>query len=190
VSAPGGEPFQISEEERTSALSALVRATSAGQLTLEEFGRRTDLVLTTASRADLETVTDTLEAAPAAPLKRRWIVPFGNRILRGRFTLPNQTRATMLMSEIHLDLRGATLLGPEPTIKAKALMGTLRILVPSGVPVEVDQSSLFGGRTITTYGPPPGTAGPHLRVRMVDVLGGVRVTDDPDAWSPALMARR
>ncbi len=42
----------MTDEERDAALAALVRATGAGQLSLEEFDRRTDLVLTTPSRTE------------------------------------------------------------------------------------------------------------------------------------------
>ena len=74
--------------------------------------------------------------------------------MRGRFFLAERTSAFMLMGEIHLDLRGAVFLVPEPSLRVTALVGNLRVLVPSGVQVTVDQRSLFGGRTITTYGPP------------------------------------
>jgi hypothetical protein len=189
LSADGGDPYPVSQEERNAALASLVRATGEGRLSLEEFGRRTDLVLATGSRVDLANATGEFETPPLGRVKRRWFVPFGNRVRRGRFVLAKKTTATMLMSEIHLDLRGATLLGPEPTIKLKVLIGSLRVLVPSGIQVEVDQSSFFGGRSITTYGPPPSAARPLLRIRMIDVMGSVKVTDDPALWSPYLTAR-
>jgi hypothetical protein len=187
---PGGlEAVPITEDERNTVLQALVQATSQGQLTLEEFGRRTDVVLTTGSREDLQSATGGLSIPPSGRVKHHWFVPFGNRILRGRFSLAPKTGAIMLMSEIHLDLRGAVLLGPEPIIKVKVLMGNLRVLVPAGIQVEVDESSLFGGRHITTYGPPPSSARPLLKVRMIGFLGSVKVTDDPEKWSPYLTQR-
>ena len=95
----------------------------------------------------------------------------------------------MLLSEIHLDLRGAVFLVPEPSLRVRALAGNLRVLVPSGVQVEVDQRSLFGGRTITTYGPPANASRPRLVISMLDVFGSVKVTNDEAAWSPALLRR-
>ena len=189
MGAGGLDPVLITEEERNTVLSALVQATSQGQLTLEEFGRRTDVVLTTGSREDLQAATGGLSIPPSGRVKRHWFVPFGNRILRGRFSLAPKTGAIMLMSEIHLDLRGAVLLGPEPVIKVKVLMGNLRVLVPTGIPVEVDERSLFGGRQITSYGPSRTAARPLLRVKMIGFLGSVKVTDDPDKWSPYLTQR-
>jgi Domain of unknown function (DUF1707)/Cell wall-active antibiotics response 4TMS YvqF len=189
MSSEGDDPYPVTDEERNAVLVALVSATTEGQLTLEEFGRRTDLVLTTGSRLDLEAVTGGLEIPVEGRVKRHWWVPFGDRVVRGRFALARKTNAVMLMSEIHLDLRGATLLGPEPVIKLRVLVGSLRVLVPPGIQVEVDQTSLFGGRSITTFGPPPSAARPLLRIRMIDVLGSVKVTDDPETWSPYLTAR-
>ena len=93
------------------------------------------------------------------------------------------------MGEIHLDLRGAVFLVPEPRIRVTALVGNLRVLVPSGVQVVVDQRSLFGGRRISTYGPPASASRPRLAISMFDVLGSVKVTNDEATWSPALMGR-
>jgi Domain of unknown function (DUF1707)/Cell wall-active antibiotics response 4TMS YvqF len=189
VETGGLDPDLISEEERSGVLSALVHATSEGQLTLEEFGRRTDVVLSTGSRDDLQAATSGLAMPPSGRVKRHWFVPFGNRIVRGRFALAPKTGAVLLMSEIHLDLRGAVLLSREPVIKLKVLMGNLRVLVPTGIQVEVDESSLFGGRRVTTYGPPPSVARPSLQIRMLGVLGSVKVTDDPSSWSPFVIDR-
>jgi hypothetical protein len=168
-------------------LASLVRACSEGQVTLDEFSRRTDVALSAQSRTDLVAATaDLFVAAAPGRVKRHWFVPFGNRVRRGRFVLPERTSGVVLAGEIHLDLRGATLVGPEPTIKLWVLMGNLRVLAPRGIHVEVDTSSLFGGRTIATYGPPPSPTTPVLRIRMIDVLGAVKVTDDPALWSPNL----
>jgi hypothetical protein len=193
VSAGAGvgddEQFPVSDGERDAALSSLIRATGAGQLSLEEFDRRTDLVLTTASRTEFAAATGGLEVIPPGRAKRRWFVPFGNRLVRGRFFMTERTRAFMLMAEIHLDLRGAVFLVPEPRLKVTAIVGNLRVLVPSGVQVVVDQRSLLGGRRITTYGPPASASRPRLAISMLDVLGSVKVTSDEATWSPALMAR-
>ena len=181
------EHYVVSDTERQEALASLVRAATAGQMTLDEFSRRTDVALGARSRTDLVAATSDLGVALApGRIKRRWFVPFGNRVRRGRFVLPEHTSAVLLAGEIHLDLRGATIVGPEPTIKLWVLMGNLRVLAPRGIHVEVDSSSLFGGRTIASYGPPPGAATPVLRIRMIDVLGAVKVTDDPALWSPNL----
>ncbi len=189
VIAGDGEQFPVTEQERSAALAALVRATGVGQLSLEEFDRRTDLVLTTPSRTEFAAASGGLEEIQPGRAKRYWFVPFGNRLVRGRFFLAERTRAFMLLGEIHLDLRGAVFLVPEPSLRVTALVGNVRVLVPSGVQVTVDQRSLFGGRTITTYGPPATASRPRLRISTLDVLGSVKVTNDEAAWSPALMAR-
>jgi hypothetical protein len=189
VSVGADEQFPVSEGERDAALASLVRATGAGQLSLEEFDRRTDLVLTTPSRTEFAAATGGLEVIAPGRAKRHWFVPFGNRLLRGRFFLAGRTSAFVLLAEIHLDLRGAVFLVPEPSLRVKALVGNLRVLVPSGIQVTVDQRSLFGGRTITTYGPPASASRPRLWISMFDVFGSVKVTNDEATWSPSLMPR-
>jgi hypothetical protein len=190
VGAGDGEQFPVSTAERDAALASLVRATEAGQLSLEEFDRRTDLALTAPSHIEFAAATGDLEIIAPGRAKRHWFVPFGHRIVRGRFFLAERTRAFIVMGEIHVDLRGAVFLVPEPNLRVRALAGNLRVLVPSGIQVTVDQRSLFGGRTITTYGPPATASRPRLRISMLDVLGSVKVTNDEDAWSPSLMVRR
>jgi hypothetical protein len=189
LEADPGEQFPVTQEERDAALAALVRATGVGQLSLEEFDRRTDLVLTTPSRPEFAAATGGLEEIQPGRAKRHWFAPFGNRLVRGRFFLAKRTSAFMLLGEIHLDLRGAVFLVPEPNLRVKALVGTVRVLVPNGIQVTVDQRSLFGGRNITTFGPPATASRPRLHISMVDALGTVKVTNDEAAWSPALMAR-
>jgi hypothetical protein len=185
------ERFVLSETERNDALASLVRATSTGDLTLEDFSRRTDIVLRAETRAELVSATaDVGVPAAALPAQRRWTLLIGTKVRRGRFVLPEETKAFILAGEIHVDLRGATLVGPDPTIKVTALAGSLRLLVPSGIHVEVDQTSLFGGRSIHSFGPVPSPLTPTLRVRMVDVLGSVKVTDDPHRFSPDLFPPR
>jgi Domain of unknown function (DUF1707)/Cell wall-active antibiotics response 4TMS YvqF len=183
------EQFPLTDAERKTALAALVRATGVGQLSLEEFDRRTDLVLTTSSRTEFAAATGGLEVISPGRAKRRWLVPFGNRLLRGRFFMAGRTSAFMLMAEIHLDLRGAVFLVPEPRLRVMALVGNVRVLVPNGVQVVVDHRSLFGSRRISTYGPPASASRPRLAISMLNVLGSVKVTNDEATWSPALMER-
>ena len=99
MSSGEGEQFPVTEGERDAALTVLVRATGAGQLSLEEFDRRTDLVLTAPSRTEFAAATGGLEEIQPGRAKRRWFVPFGNRVVRGRFFLAGRTRAFMLLGE-------------------------------------------------------------------------------------------
>jgi Cell wall-active antibiotics response 4TMS YvqF/Domain of unknown function (DUF1707) len=178
----------VDDRERSGALGSLVRATGSGHVSLEEFYRWTDDVLAARTRGELALVTARFQATPvpAGRVRRHWFVPFGNRIRRGRFVLARRTRAVVLFGEIHLDLRGATLADHEPVISLTVVIGSLRVLVPSWIHVEVDQSSLFGGRTVTAFGPPPALDRPALHIRMVDVLGSVKVSTDPATWSPVV----
>ncbi len=178
--------YLVSEGERGDALASLVTACGQGLMTLEEFSRRTDLALAATSREEIVAVTAGVaaELTPPPPAKRRWFVPFGTRRKGGRFVLPERTTMFILMGEIYLDLRGANLVGPEPTIRLWVLVGNLRVLAPRGVGVEVESSSFLGGRSVTSYGPEPGAAAPLLRIRMLDLMGTVKVTDEPSSWGP------
>ncbi len=191
MSASGDDHYVPSEAERDAAQVALRSAAVDGRLGLEEYLRAADSVAVAQTRAELVAVTAGLEAAvpPAAAtrLRRRWWVPFGNRVYRGRFVLPERTRILIGMGEVHLDLRGATLVGPSPTLRLTVLVGTLRLLVPPGVTVEIDQSSYYGGRNLRRFGGEPLPTRPLIRVRMRHMMGNVHVTDDPARWSPVVV---
>lgn len=183
------ENYLASDAEREAALAELRQSAVEGRIGLEEYLRGSEQLDAATTRAALVAVTSKLDATalPAPKLRRRWWVPFGNRVHRGRFVLAERTRAFVGMGEIHLDLRGATLVGPSPMISLVVVVGTLRLLVPSGISVEVDQSSMYGGRKLVRYGAPPDPRRPTVRVRMVHVFGNVHVTDDPEHWSPIVV---
>lgn len=188
---PPAEQYLVSETERSAALSTLVRACSSGRMTLDEFSRRTDLALVARTRSDLLAASGDLDVDTGLtrPLKRRWFVLFGHRVRRGRFVFPERVTAFVFTGEIYLDLRGATLVGPEPAIKLWVLAGNLNLLVPKGVKVAVDQSSLFGGRSLADHEAGASPSAPTLQVRMIDVLGSVRVSNDADEWGRGLVTK-
>jgi hypothetical protein len=103
VTSEEGERYALSDTERRDALASLVRAASDGQVTLDEFSRRTDVALAARTRTDLVAATADLGMVPApGSIKRHFIVLFGNRVRRGRFVLPEHTSAVMFAGEIHL----------------------------------------------------------------------------------------
>jgi hypothetical protein len=190
VTMSDGGAFPVSELQRSAALASLVHACSTGQLTLAEFSERSDLVLTATSDSELASATAELPSAPLPPraLRRVWLVPFGNRVHRGRFVLPARATAIVAVGEVHLDVRQASLLGHAAALRLYVLMGNLRLLVPRAVRVEIETSSLLGGRTLRTVGPEQPTT--TISVRMFDVIGNVKVTDDPDEWHRSFQGAR
>jgi predicted membrane protein len=61
----------------------------------------------------------------------------------GAWVVPSRIEARATLGSIQLDLREAEL-GPDTTIDADVLMGSLEILVPHGVDIDVDVELLAG----------------------------------------------
>jgi hypothetical protein len=75
-----------------------------------------------------------------------------------------------------LDLREATLAGPEITIWVISLFGGSDIIVPEGVYAELSSFAPFGGDDLKLEGPAPPTGAPVVHVRTVSIFGGTDVT--------------
>ncbi len=83
------------------------------------------------------------------------------------------------MGGAKLDLRDAEITGDEVDITAISVMGGIRVVVPEGVEVEVGGLSIMGGKKIKLADVPPRAGMPRIRVRVVSVMGGVRVESRP-----------
>lgn len=78
-----------------------------------------------------------------------------------------------------MDLRQAQLVDGELTVRALPIMGTVKIIVPAGIGVEVSGASLIGATTDRTHVESHLEHGPLIRVRAWPILGSVRITNSP-----------
>lgn len=78
-----------------------------------------------------------------------------------------------------LDLGRATLHGPETTLRVRNLFGTVTLIVPRGLHVEVDGGGAFGTREIDLPDAGPVHDAPRLRIVTSGVGGTLRVRTSP-----------
>ena len=76
-----------------------------------------------------------------------------------------------------IDLRGATMAGPEATIDVSAMFGGVDIQIPETWVADVKGSALFGGFVDETVPPPPGQPAPRLIVTGYAMFGGITVSN-------------
>lgn len=175
-----------SDAEREQSIVLLRDAVTTGRLTLEEFsdrvGRaqvaRTDRELTDLT-VDLPAVAPELPAL--APVKHRALC---SRLVRsGAWELPAHSSWRSICGTIVLDLRQARLPGSEVELEIYNLFGTVTVLAPPGVAVDVQGGGAFASQVIEppAFLPPPGA--PRLRIN-VSGPGGtlyVRASEKPGA---------
>ena len=106
---------------------------ASGRIEVEELERRLDLV-------PLESTTTT--ALVPAPQHTRVVMSSVDRT--GPWAVPRELSVRVLWGNLRLDLREATLDPAGTTIDVAITMGSVEVIVPPGVAVEIGASSFMG----------------------------------------------
>lgn len=169
--------------QRSQAVRTLAMACADGRLTLEDLIRRTEAAQTARTHEDLQRVTDALPALCGATVSgprrgaRRLLVGFLG--LSGRWPLPAlrpRVLAIAAFGEVAIDLARTPVTSFRTEITAVALAGEVRIVVPPGMRVERKGKYVVLGYTVLPGAGPSGALVPALRLKIVALLGDVRVT--------------
>jgi len=136
---------RASDAEREATVERLRDAAAEGRLTLEELADRIDVASRAVTRGELGTLlADLPSALPAAPAEVAPIRALGDVKRAGAWIVPAESRYRSWMGHIKLDLREARISEPEVHIHAWALFGTIDLLVPEGVEVDVQARAKLG----------------------------------------------
>jgi hypothetical protein len=193
--APASDPyadFLITSEERDMAEARLRQAVADELLTLDEFGDRMRLLLSARTRGDLqeavagvpiatEPLRRTRERGTARPARKQQhiIAVMSEERTRGRWRPAAETTAVAIMGSAVVDLQGAEFEGDELKISAIAFMGSVEIVVPEGVEVELSGFAVMGDRSNKVDAPVLPDA-PLVRVDAYAVMGAVDVRHPKD----------
>lgn len=161
-------PILASDAERDQSIVLLRDAVTSGRLTLEEFSDRVGRAQVARTDRDLAALTADLPShAPAlpmtAPAQHRAL--FSKLVRRGAWELPARSSWRSLFGTIVLDLRQARMAGAEVELDIYNLFGTVTVIAPPGVAVDVSGGGAFASQVIEPpeWLPPPGA--PRLRIR-------------------------
>jgi hypothetical protein len=148
----------------------------SGHLTLDEFAERVERTELARTHQDLEAVTADLPARPgAAGLPSEHRAVFSRLERSGRWELAAESKVTSIGGTIVLDLGQATLHGAETTLRVRNYFGTITLLVPRGVIVDVDGGGAFGTRDIDLPDAGPVADAPRLHIRTSGPFGTLRI---------------
>jgi len=187
--------IRIADHDREIVIGHLRTAVGEGRITLDEFADRAGQVYAARIVADLQRViTDLPVVAPiptptpqspmpevdvsGAPVKRRRqriVAIMSGRERRGRWRVGPKLSAFAWWGGVKLDLRGALLESTEIEITATAIMGGIDILVPEGIPVDMDGFVLMGGADNRVRDAPALPGAPRITVRVRGLWGGISV---------------
>jgi hypothetical protein len=137
--------LRASDAEREAVVERVRHAAAEGRLTFEELADRIEAAAGAVMRSDLESVTSDLPAPVAVSREEPMEVRAVNDVKRnGVWIVPADSRFHSWIGNIQLDLRQARISEPEIRIHVWALFGTVDVLVPEGVEVDVQARSKLG----------------------------------------------
>jgi hypothetical protein len=100
---------------------------------------------------------------------------FGRERRDGRWVVPERLAVTAVFGEVVLDLREAMLQSQRVTILATVMGGTVQLIVPEGIAVEVTGTGVLSSKSGQAIQKPAGAPAPEgmpvIEVRAL-VLGG------------------
>lgn len=154
VEEPLPPAIRVSDAERQHAVVILRDAVVEGRLTLEEYSDRVGSAFAARTDQDLAVLTRDLPAVTArssprgAPAENRAVC--AHLVRRGPLTLSAHSRYLSVFGTIDLDLRDATLPGPEVDLTIRNIFGTVTVIVPEGVDVRIDGGGLLASQHLDT----------------------------------------
>jgi hypothetical protein len=182
LSVPIGDP------DRERAAELLQQACGDGRLTLEEFTVRVGAVWAADSRADLDKATGELAAAPVVGTRQsveKITCVFSENKRHGRWRMPGSVKVVTVFGATELDLREVQTDAEVVEIRGRCLFGSVKVIVPEGVEVDLVGSAVFSSRKLRLAPVPrlPGT--PLVRVHVNTYFGEVDVhSRGPNSGSP------
>lgn len=171
---------RVTDAEREHTIHLLKRHTGMGRLTLEEFSDRAGMAWAARTKGDLEELVrdlpdDHLPSRGAQPDRRWTVAVMGNARRRGRWRVASRTNVVAVMGECQLDLGAAEFSGEDITVNAGAVMGSIDIVVPEGIEVELSGIPVMGTKELRIRDVPRVPGSPRVRVRALPLMGSVTV---------------
>ncbi len=153
-------------------MAVLADAAADGRLTLEEHAERVARAYAARTLGDLAELTADLAGAAAQPLHLDASKPamgiFGNDARTGRWVVPEHFAATAIFGEVDLDMTEALLQRSHVILHVTAICGSVHVLVPEGVNVEMSGTSIVGSKVNHVRALHPG---PVVDIRAFTVFG-------------------
>jgi hypothetical protein len=189
ASRPSPRDLRASDADRERVLTLLGDAAADGRLTLEEHSQRAERAYAARTLGELAGLTTDLAAPSAQPIQldsgRAITGLFRRESREGHWVVPDRLVASAICTEVTLDLRQALLQSSRIVVMATVVLGTLRLIVPDEVAVEISSSGPMGrtagAGTVTggDVGRPGSPASrpeqPVVEVRAFTLGGRVRV---------------
>lgn len=171
--------LRAADADRDRVIDLLGGAVADGRLTLEEHAERVARAQAARTLGELAGLTTDLAAPADQPVRldggRSATAVLRREYRGGRWVVADGFAATAILGELHLDLTQAVLQRQHLTMRAAAVLGTIRLLVPDGVRVELARTAASGRQPPRVLLPgQPG--GPVVEIQGFSAFGGIHAT--------------
>lgn len=197
TSSAGNQPvLRATDAQREATITRMRDACADGAISLEEFSERAELAYGARFGHELAPLVADLPAVEpeAVPAKRRWrLWPsrksaspskpkrrrhfLSSSTRSGRWVVDPHMRFTSSLASLELDLNEAVLPPGDILLDLRAILGSVKVQVPRGVHVVVDDSTTMASCNLILSGPPPPAGARTIHIRASGVLGSVEVLD-------------
>lgn len=148
-------------------------ALADGRLNHDEYEERVEALYQARTLGELSGLTADLLPPEAQPL-RTDVGPvtafFGSEKRSGRWVVPTRFSATAICANVTLDLCEALLQSSHVTLDVTVVGGTLTLIVPEGVRIEMPASAFMGGKKNQV---PASPDGPVIEIVGMVTLGNI-----------------
>jgi hypothetical protein len=182
------DALRASDAERQTASRRLQAACVEGYLTLEDFSERVGRALAAQTRGELAELTLDLPSQVAPAPRPQPETPVSSTVVvlsgverSGMWGVAETSTWLVAMGNCKLDLRRATIAARLTRIDVRVILGSLEVIVPHGVEVELEASSILSSKTQRVSGSPPLGDAPHILISGYVVAGSLTVRDSPVA---------
>ncbi|MGE3601712.1 MAG: DUF1707 domain-containing protein, partial [Dehalococcoidia bacterium] len=169
----------IGDADRAAAEAQLREACVDGRLTLAEFSDRMDAALIARTAGQLRAATRDLPAVPiaarSAPISAIRAV-LGEKKRTGRWRAEGALDVVAVMGSCAIDLRNAEIIGDELILNVRSVMAEVKIYVPAGVPIVMEETTILGSSKDLRADDPTPLHAPMIRIRGYGVMSNVEVT--------------
>jgi hypothetical protein len=149
---PGPQDLRASDADRDVVITLLSEAAGDGRLTLAEHSERSEKALAARTLGELAGLTSDLAPPSGQPIRlypsRSVTSLFARERREGRWVVPSEFPVTTVFGDVVLDFREAILPGKRVIIYASAFGGQIKLIVPSGVAVEIGGRLILGARSV------------------------------------------
>jgi hypothetical protein len=180
----GTEPgvIRASDAERRQVVAALQAACVEGRLNLDEYGQRIEDALKARTRTELDALLIDLPAHPIGGERRgagvsTTVAVLGSAQRSGFWRLAAESRVISVLGSCKIDLRSARISAAVTRLDVASVLGSVDVIVPPGIEVELEVHAVLGSRDVRVAGAPPSAGAPVIRITGMVLLGSLSVRD-------------